>query len=109
MSPGATTPVGRQTPDDQRQARDHGSLTGTNSVTIHAEAWNAARTGAKILRTRLDAAPETGAKLWDLLQRRLSRQGPYCRASKLRVNPGSTLDAMRRSEALAVSRGAHQS
>lgn len=63
MSSGATTPAGRQTPDDQRQARDHGSLTWISSVTNQAEAQNAARTGAKILRTRRGAAQETGAKL----------------------------------------------
>lgn len=45
---------------DRREARDTGRLTWTNSVTNQAEAANAARTWAKILRTRLDAARGIG-------------------------------------------------
>jgi hypothetical protein len=45
---------------DRREARDTGRLTWTNSVTNQAEAANAARAWAKILRTRLDAARGIG-------------------------------------------------
>jgi hypothetical protein len=47
---------------DRREARDTGMLTWTNSVTNQAEAANAARSWAKILRTRLDAARGIGRK-----------------------------------------------
>jgi hypothetical protein len=45
---------------DRREARDTGRLTWTNSVTNQAEAANAARSWARILRTRLDAARGLG-------------------------------------------------
>lgn len=41
---------------DRREARDTGMMTWTNSVTNQAEAANVARSWAKILRKRLDAA-----------------------------------------------------
>jgi hypothetical protein len=45
---------------DRREARDTGRLTWTNSVTNAAEARTIARSWAKILRTRLDAARGIG-------------------------------------------------
>lgn len=47
---------------DHREARDIGRLTWSTSVTNQAEAANAARAWAKVLRSRLDAARGTGGK-----------------------------------------------
>jgi hypothetical protein len=47
---------------DRREARESGRMTWTSSVTNQAEAANAARSWAKILRARLDAARGIGGK-----------------------------------------------